>query len=113
VADFQFLDDDNIVFVANRDNPYRFSLYKYNLITKKLTKIDDDLSYNQRVKKESSNLIYLKIINNSVVPVIYNVGSGKIKYFTDIPANPKKDPEVVSELFSSGNLNGVILRSNN
>jgi len=111
VADFQFLDDDNIVFVANRDNIYRFSLYKFNIPTKKLTKIADDISYGQRVKKEGSNLIFLQIINNSVVPVLYNTSSGKLKYFKDIPANPPKDKAVVSELFSTGNLHGVILRS--
>ncbi|MCX6713755.1 MAG: DPP IV N-terminal domain-containing protein, partial [Candidatus Vogelbacteria bacterium] len=111
VADFQFLDDDNIVFVANRDNPYRFSLYKFNIITKNLIKIADDISYSQRVKKEGGNLVFLQIKNNSVIPVIYNLPSGKLKYFTDIPANPPKDKEVVSELFSTGNLKGVILRS--
>lgn len=112
VNDFIFWNNDTIYFVANRENPYIWSLYKYNLTTKDLKKIADNISYNQTMRKIGDNLLFLQIVNNSTIPVLYNPETNEQKQFPSLTANPVSQA-VTTKPISFGNLTGVIVKPNN
>jgi len=88
IADFLLWDANTLYFTANREGAHHWSLYRYDLLTLKLEKIADDISYNQRMHQIDGKLLFLQIKNNSTVPVLYNPATKIISYFPTFPANP-------------------------
>jgi len=86
VSDFMFWDKDTLYFAANRENPYRWSLYEYKFSTGAVKKIADDISYAQSMRKAGDSLLFLQIKNNAVLPALYNPLTKKLSYFDITPS---------------------------
>ncbi len=85
VSDFLFLDKNNIAFTANREEPSRHNLYKYNLQTKKLDKLAGDISYNTTMKKVGDNLLFIRLIGGAARPYVYNLKTKRLATFSGLP----------------------------
>jgi hypothetical protein len=116
VADFMFWSDDVIYFSANRESSHQWSLYRYNLITKDLQKVADNISYNQQMVKvgtgTNAKLLFTQLINNSAIPVLLDPTISKLSYFPTLSANPKVSGYTEEEI-KLGELNGVLLKPSN
>ncbi len=123
VADFIFLGDEVIYFSANRESKHQWSLYRYNLVTKDLKKVADNVSYNQKMRLVSSGdkkkLLFMQVINNSSIPALLDQATDKISYFPALSANPKitgyTEKEVTLGPADGGasKLGGVLLKPKN
>lgn len=82
VSDFIFLDSNTILFMANRENPTQWNLYRYNLKTSAVTKIASNTSYADAMIKVGSNVMFLQIKGNAIVPAIYNYVTQTVSGFS-------------------------------
>ncbi|MFA6476287.1 MAG: prolyl oligopeptidase family serine peptidase [Candidatus Paceibacterota bacterium] len=116
VADFIFLNDEVIYFSANRESKHTWSLYRYNLITKDLKKMADNVSYNQKMRLVSSGedkkLLFMQVINNSSIPALLDPETSAISHFPALSANPKTTGYTEKEV-TLGKLGGVLLKPSN
>lgn len=122
VADFLFWDDKIIYFSANREGAHTWSLYRYNIETKLVEKVADNISYNQKMRRvgpgdTTDKLLFLQIINNSTVPAILETSSStKISHFLNLSPNPKlsgyQEKEITFNL-TKQKLKGVLLKPSN
>jgi dipeptidyl aminopeptidase/acylaminoacyl peptidase len=87
VSDFLFYDANTLLFVANRENPEQWNLYKYDLTTQVLTKVASDVSYAEPMRKVGNEVVFLQMRGNAVVPALYNSTRKAINYF-DLPYTP-------------------------
>lgn len=114
VNDFTFIDKDRMLFVANRDNPLRWSLYLYNFKTANLKKIAEDVSYTYRMKKIGKYIVYTQTINNVSGPVFYDPTTGTSKILPTIKPDPTNNPARGSEVVSlGGGVFGVLAKPYN
>jgi acetyl esterase/lipase len=120
VADFIFLDDEVIYFSANRESEHTWSLYRYNLITKDLKKVVDDVSYNQKMRLVSSGankkLLFMQVINNSSIPALLDPETSVVSHFPALSANPKTTGYTEKEVTlgnGTNKLGGVLLKPSN
>ena len=81
VGTFTFWDNENIFFTANRDDAEIWSLYKYNLKTKKIDMVAPDVAWNRGLYKFGQYLVYVKINPSSLDPELYNPDTNEYKKF--------------------------------
>lgn len=116
VADFIFYSDEVIYFSANRESKHTWSLYRYNLVTKDLKKIVDNVSYNQKMRwvgtGKDERLLFMQIINNSTIPALLDPSTLKLDHFPALSANPQVTGYTEKEL-TLGKLGGVLLKPDN
>lgn len=67
IADFLVWDDQTIYFVANRESPLAWNLYRYNWTTGALKKVASDVSSGDYLTRSSDYLLFAELINNRQV----------------------------------------------
>lgn len=108
IADVQFIDNDSLLFIANRESPHAWSLYRYTLSTGDLKKISDNVSYAVNLNKTGGIFLFAEAAEYGVRPKIYNPTTGIVSSFSHPFGNaePSKGKEVVK---LSAGLSGVFL----
>lgn len=113
VADFIFWNDEVIYFSANRESKHIWSLYRYNLITKDLKKVANNVSYNQKMRLvgsgENKKLLFMQVINNSSIPALLDPTTQTISHFPALSANPQITGYTEKEV-TLNKLGGVLLK---
>jgi dipeptidyl aminopeptidase/acylaminoacyl peptidase len=107
VADMLFTDDDTILFIANRDNPYAWALYQLSLDTYALTKVADNVSYAVNVEKAGNAYLFATADEQGVRPALYDPALGTVSYF-DLPVKESLATEGKAVKLAKG-LSGVFL----
>ncbi len=108
IADVQFVDSDSILFIANRDNPYAWSLYRYSISGQSLTKIAGDVSYDVNLSKTGAVFTYGVADAKGVRPMMYNPATGSITEF-DFPREGTTESRGKAVTTLKNNLTGVFL----
>lgn len=108
VADIIFKDNGTVWFIANRDNPYAWSLYEYSLLSYTLTKLADNVSYADNMRKVGNYLLFHQADETGVRPALYNIDTKTVQHFL-LPEEDveKTEGKVVTDL--KGGLSGVFL----
>ncbi len=110
VSDFIFLDPNTILFMANRENPQQWNLYRYNLKTSAVTKIASNTSYADAMIKVGSNVVFLQIKGNAVIPVVYNYTTKTTSEFSITQTTGITTVNNPYQLVKYGSVNGVLLK---
>ncbi|PIR85336.1 hypothetical protein COU15_01210 [Candidatus Kaiserbacteria bacterium CG10_big_fil_rev_8_21_14_0_10_45_20] len=109
VADVVWKDSDTLLYIANRESPYQWSLYEYTLSKNKLEKIDDSISYATPLQRIESDFLLAKNDSRGLYPVVYRGHSKTIETFNLPTTAPIKTLGVeVGTLIED--LKGVYLR---
>jgi len=87
VTDVAWKDAGTILFVANRENPYLYSLYEYTLKSGALAKLADNVSYAVPLEKVGNAYLFATADSAGVRPSVYDVTSKKIESFSLPPGN--------------------------
>ena len=110
VSDFIFLDPNTILFMANREIPQQWNLYLYNLKTSAVKKIASNTSYADAMIKVGSNVVFLQIKGNTVIPVDYNYTNKTVSEFFIPQAAGITAINNPYQLVKYGSVNGVLLK---
>jgi len=109
ISGFAFTMPTKLYFIANKENPYEWNLYKYDLETKITSKIEDNVSYAFKIISVNNGLIFFKIQGSSSFPVFYNEPTGQVENFS-LPAPEIPETTIDRKSVSFGNnLYGALL----
>ncbi|MCK5027625.1 MAG: DPP IV N-terminal domain-containing protein, partial [Candidatus Pacebacteria bacterium] len=107
VADYLFMDDD-LYFIANKEHPLNWALYRYNISSKKLTKVSENISRNDYIRVVAEHMSFLTINGKNTDVTLYNPKDGSIK--TISPLEPSPTPSnVTSSIIEIGDRYGVLV----
>ncbi len=108
IADVQFADNDTLLFIANRESPHMWSLYRYTISTGALKKVSDNVSYGVNLTKSNGVFLFAEAGEFGVRPKMYDPATGAVSQFSHPFGNaePTKGKEVVK---LAGGLSGVFL----
>ena len=108
IADVQFIHDGSILFTANRDNPYAWSLYKYSLTDYSLAQIASNVSYDANLIRTGNVFLFGVADEQGVRPMVYDPATGKTREFS-LPSSGSLETagKVVTTL--KNGLSGVFL----
>jgi dipeptidyl aminopeptidase/acylaminoacyl peptidase len=108
VADVAWVDSETILFIANRENPYLWTLYQYSLKANTLAKIQDNADYSTNIERAGSVFLFGETTQTGTRPAIYDHATKIVRYFT-LPTTDALSSEgkVVTTL--KHNLGGVFL----
>ncbi len=110
IDDFIFTDDQTLYYIGNtKDNQYIWSLYRYNLKTKKDTIVESNVSYSDSIRKVGSYIIFSRLQEKGYGPEIYNLNTKKIEQFKVPNINTKKST-ANQEVIKAGTANGVLMK---
>lgn len=112
VADVIWKDDNTLLFIANRDNPYNYALYQYSLHTHELKKLRDNASYATRLTRIGNLILFSEITDSGVRPVFYHTETGLFKNFNLPDTGAKKIQGKVVTTLKEG-LSGVFFLEEN
>jgi len=110
VADFVFLDSHTILFMANRENPEIWNLYRYNLTTGDIIQVAGNTSYGDAMIKLGNNVTFLQMKGNAVVPVVYNYISRTVTQFNLPQTSGIEAVNNPYQLVQYGDVWGVLLK---
>lgn len=109
VDDFIFTDNSTLYYIGNtKENPYVWSLYRYNLTTNKDIVIESHISYADTIKKVSQTLVFNRLQEKGYGPAIYNLKNKKIEQFKVPNVNTKKSI-TNQEIIKSDQVTGVLM----
>lgn len=109
VDDFLFTENQTLYYIGNtKENPYIWSLYRYNLKTGKDTKIESNVSYIDPLKKIGQSLIFSRLHAKGYGPAIYNLSTKKIEQFK-IPNISTKKNIKNQEIVKTGTATGILM----
>lgn len=98
VHDFGWLRSNEIYFVANREHPLRWGLYRYALGSGVApTLLSADVSYGQGVRQFGDHLVFTEIAADTAVPMRYSVTNRTVAAFSvpGVVAGDAPKPEAV------------------
>lgn len=114
VVDFLLWDKNTLYFIANRDNPLLWTLYKYDFTTKEVTKVIDRVSYGNSMRRVGDHLLFLRIENNEIIPLLYSEAKGIERFPTFGPSlistATSTPPLIERKTLGVAGMSGVILR---
>jgi dipeptidyl aminopeptidase/acylaminoacyl peptidase len=108
----QFLvwDNSTLFFVGNtKENPYHWSLYKYDLNENTQKIIAENVSYTSSLRKVGGTLFFATEEHSGFGPRGYVLKTGKIRYF-EIPNVNRKINHESKEVVKVGDRYGVIMK---
>lgn len=109
IDDFLFTDNQTLFYIGNtKENPYVWSLYKYNLKTGKDSIIESNVSYIDPLRKISSSLIFGRLQAKGYGPEIYNLNTKKIEQFK-VPNIITKKNIAHQEIIQAGSASGILM----
>jgi dipeptidyl aminopeptidase/acylaminoacyl peptidase len=108
IAEVLWKDTDNLLFVANRENPYQWSLYQYTLSSGALKQLLTDVSYSTNIERTGNLLLLSSTSATGNEPKVYDLDTGVLHRFKlqEPNASPTKG-KVVTTL--KHKLSGVFL----
>ena len=112
VADFLVWDNQRLFFLANRDNPYDWSVYEFNLQTRTLKRVSNNASYTNLMEKVGKYLVFSKRNKNVFEPVFYDPIAGKSYTVNAIKPTIDYTP-AAGEVVKTGKNYGVLLKPTN
>jgi len=109
IGTFLYLDSSNIYYVGNtKINPYKWSMYTFNIKTGINKLVASDVSYLDKITKIGTSLIFIRLQEKGYGPEIYNTKTKKIGYFK-VP-NIKTTKIIVNEEYVKvGNQSAVVM----
>lgn len=107
VADVMWLDADTLLFIANREGPHQWSLYRYSVQSGTLKKIADNVSYDENLKRIGNLVLLSEVSERGVRPTLYDIESGALTYL-NLPARTTEETLGKSVKLAQG-LTGVFL----
>lgn len=108
VADVQFIDNDTLLFIANRESPHAWALYRYTVSTGDLKKVADNASYAVTLSRAGDVFLYAEAGPYGVRPKMYNPKTGTVSQFSHPFDNADKTTGKEIIKLSNG-LSGVFL----
>jgi dipeptidyl aminopeptidase/acylaminoacyl peptidase len=108
VSDVAWIDNETILFSANREIPLQWSLYTYNLTTEALNKITSNVSYDVAFRKHNDLILFSQIIGNTRQPMAFNIKTRTVNAFRLPQALPVQSPASTDEVVTLGGLTGVL-----
>jgi len=109
IVDFVFTDKQTIYYIGNsKDNPYVWSLYRYNLKTDTDTLIESNVSYVDKLRKIGASLVFNRLQKNGYGPVVYNTSSKKIFQFK-VPKVDTNKKVIKDKIVKISNMTGVLM----
>lgn len=82
VSEFTWRNNATVLFTANRESRYDWSLYAYTLETKDLQKVTDNIAYDAAFIKAGNRVIFNRIIGDARIPHIYDLTTGTTAAFS-------------------------------
>jgi dipeptidyl aminopeptidase/acylaminoacyl peptidase len=110
IDDMVWQNNSTIIFSANRDNPLIWSLYAYNTGTSAVTKIANNIAYNQAMEMDGTNLIFQTADANGRMTHLYNTATKQVSNFT-IPGVTQSSVDTTSQIVTENGVNGAYLPS--
>ena len=109
VFDVLFTDNNTLYYIGNsKDNPYVWSLYRYNLKTNKDLALVNDVSYVDPLLKVGSSVVFNELQAVGYGPGLYDTVAKKAHQFSTPGINTKSD--LSGEQFVRiGNETGVVM----
>lgn len=108
VADVQFADNDTLLFIANRESPHAWALYRYTISTGELKKVADNASYAVTLSKAGEVFLYAEAGPYGVRPKMYSPKTNTVSQFTHSFENADKTAGKEVVKLANG-LSGVFL----
>lgn len=110
VDDFIFGDNQSIYYVGNsKDNPYKWSLYRYDIKTGKDKIVDTMVSYTDQLVKVKGGIIFNHLQKNGYSPKIYNMSNKKLYQFKT-PYTDINKIIVNQEVVKFGQVHGILMK---
>ena len=113
VNGFMLTSPTNLYFIGNKDGPYAWNLYRYDLQKNTYTLIANNVSYAARIRKFDNGITFLSIEGASSFPEYYNELTGVVSRFSGLPGDDLISNIKSSVLSFGGKLTGVLMVSNN
>jgi dipeptidyl aminopeptidase/acylaminoacyl peptidase len=109
IDDFMFTDSQTLYYIGNtKENPYVWSLYRYDFKTKKDTAIVSGLSYVDPLLKFGSSIVFTSQQAKGYGPALYNTTTHKVGQFS-IPNINTKSTVTHQDVIHIGNETGVLM----
>ncbi|KKT08494.1 MAG: hypothetical protein UV88_C0021G0005 [Parcubacteria group bacterium GW2011_GWA1_43_21] len=94
IGDFLVWDKNTIYFYTNREQALTWSLYRFNLTTRDLKKITDNISYGEKLQRVDDYLLFTRLAGNRKLVSRYDPTTGAVANF-QIPSLAKTFPQLV------------------
>jgi dipeptidyl aminopeptidase/acylaminoacyl peptidase len=75
VADFLLWDAQTVYFVANRETPLEWNLYRYNFVTGRLERVSNQVSYGGVLERSGQYLLYDRLDAQGATVIYYDTVS--------------------------------------
>lgn len=109
IDDFIFTSNNILYYVANtKENPYTWSLYRYDFKTKKDSLLTKNVSYVDPLRKVGSSIVFNTLQAKGYGPALYNTSTKKIQQFT-IAGISTKAPAIHEEVIRPGSATAVLM----
>ncbi|HYC83536.1 MAG TPA: alpha/beta fold hydrolase, partial [Candidatus Paceibacterota bacterium] len=112
VSDFLFVDDNRLLFTANREHPLRWALHAYDFSAETATKISD-ANYGTPLKRIGSYVSFSRTKNNISEIAFYDPVLKTVKTPSFDRNAPIATVEPVQEPITLAGLNAVVLKPDN
>ncbi|OJI08192.1 MAG: hypothetical protein COX02_02055 [Candidatus Vogelbacteria bacterium CG22_combo_CG10-13_8_21_14_all_37_9] len=110
VADFLIWDDDTIYFIANRESPLDWNLYRYQLNTGELKKIAPNISSGDYLTRSGDYLLFAELQNNRQIIRRYDPQANKITNF-NLNQTSRSEIKLLRQPLKIAGQNAVIWRT--
>lgn len=107
VADFLVWDSNTVFFIANKDNPYRWDLYRYDLRGRTAVKVAENVSYGPSLWRVHDLLMFTIIHTTQADPTFYDPAQDKILALSI--AQSSIAPPTIQKPISIGNVSAVLM----
>lgn len=108
VEDYLFLDND-LYFVANRESPLVWSLYRHNISTRTITLAVEDVSYGDYIRPIKGMMAFLKIDGKNANLSLFDPKTNSTKVISPVPASPASGTISRTEIDIAG-VHGALLK---
>lgn len=109
INDFIFTDNQTLYYIGNTiENPYIWSLYRYDIKTKINTLITKNVSYTNSIKRIGKTLVFNQLQTKGYGLALYNLTTKKVQQFS-IPNINIKSKITNEKIIQSDNIHGVLM----
>ncbi len=110
IDDFIVYDSQTVFFTGNtKEHPYEWTLYRYNLKTKKQEVAARHISYADRLIRSGSSILYTGITSGGSHAFLYNVKTKKARAFKT-PGSTTNTALKNREVISFGGYYGILMK---
>lgn len=110
-ADIWFPKNDTLLVAGNdKKNALDWNLYSYDILTKKLTSVINDISYMYEMRQYGKQILLGKMFGPNLTPILYDINA---KQYHEFNLEKSLADSVLSRevVFLKNNLNGVLVKN--